>query len=119
MQCHVARNSMAWLASQNMQTMNWPPYSPDLNPIKNIWGILTNKVYGDRKQYNSIPELKAAVLSALSDLSLEVLQNLCQCPKGFSKLFWLKAAILNINVTFYKFISCASNKYILLKNLPL
>ena len=74
-----------------MKTMNWPPYSPDLNPIENIWGILTNKVYGDREQYNSISELKAAVLSAWSDLSSEVLQNLAMSmPKRICEVYLAK-----------------------------
>lgn len=25
--------------------MEWPPYSPDLNPIENLWALLKAKIY--------------------------------------------------------------------------
>lgn len=74
--CHVSRNTISWLARQNIPTMDWPPYSPDLNPIENIWGILTNEVYSNGKQYTTIPELEIAVFTAWRNLRQEVLENL-------------------------------------------
>ena len=29
----------------------WPPNSPDLNPMENLWTIVKRKVYPDGKQY--------------------------------------------------------------------
>lgn len=39
---HKARRSMAWFARQNVELLNWPPFSPDLNPIENVWSIMEN-----------------------------------------------------------------------------
>ena len=25
--------------------MDWPPYSPDLNPIENLWAIMKAEIY--------------------------------------------------------------------------
>ena len=25
--------------------MDWPPYSPDMNPIENMWSLLKRKLY--------------------------------------------------------------------------
>lgn len=37
--------------------MNWPAYSPDLNPIENLWSIIKKMVYSDGKQYSSKDQL--------------------------------------------------------------
>ena len=33
-----------WLFSNGIQCIDFPPYSPDLNPIENIWSILKQNV---------------------------------------------------------------------------
>jgi hypothetical protein len=43
--CHrsiVARN---FFVEKNIEVMKWPPYSPDLSPIENIWAILKEKLH--------------------------------------------------------------------------
>ena len=30
-------SSMQWKSDQNMRCLEWPPHSPDLNPIENLW----------------------------------------------------------------------------------
>jgi transposase len=38
--CHKAKKVMDFLREQNVETLNWPPHSPDLNHIENIWKII-------------------------------------------------------------------------------
>ena len=33
---HTNQISKIWLQQKNIQTIDWPPYSPDLNPIENV-----------------------------------------------------------------------------------
>ncbi|RCN33830.1 hypothetical protein ANCCAN_20330 [Ancylostoma caninum] len=44
--------------------MQWKACSPDLNPIENLWAIVARKVYANGAQYNTVNDLKIAVLSA-------------------------------------------------------
>jgi transposase len=37
-------------------TLDWPPYSPDLNPVENIWKVLKEKVR--HRLPNTIDEVK-------------------------------------------------------------
>ena len=45
---HTSAVSRAWL-NKNIPNYNenWPPNSPDLSPIKNLWSILSRSVYKD------------------------------------------------------------------------
>lgn len=60
---HSAESTKQVLREQGISTVAaWPPNSPDLNPIENLWAWMKNRVYA--RQYSNLDELKAAVLKA-------------------------------------------------------
>jgi transposase len=42
---HTAKLSTQWLESHGVATINWPPYSSDLNPIEHMWWALKHKLH--------------------------------------------------------------------------
>jgi transposase len=55
---HVSLSTKNWFLDKDIETMFWPAFSPDLNPIENLWEELSRMVYGDGKVYNDINSLK-------------------------------------------------------------
>lgn len=44
---HTARASRKWFRHNNISTLDWPPQTPDLNPIEHLWGTLKKLVVGE------------------------------------------------------------------------
>ena len=42
---HRATKVQDYLEKNNIQTLEWPPYSPDLNPIENMWRKLKSTIF--------------------------------------------------------------------------
>lgn len=42
---HTASKSLNFIQKNKINTISFPPYSPDLNPMENIWSILKNSLY--------------------------------------------------------------------------
>lgn len=73
---HAATSTKHWFASKNITVIDWPALSPDLNPIENLWGILSRRVYLNGRQFQSVDELKSAIAEEWQKITVKELQNL-------------------------------------------
>ncbi|CAO4362619.1 unnamed protein product [Caenorhabditis nigoni] len=73
---HRARKTTQWLNRRNIPLLSWPSYSPDINPIENVWGFMVRKVYDGNKHYSNVSELKKAILDAWKLVDQQYLDSL-------------------------------------------
>ena len=60
---HATRVCRDFLANNNIVSLDWPPYSPDLSPTEQLWGDLDRRVM---KRQN-LPTILAQLRNTLVD----------------------------------------------------
>lgn len=73
---HKANVTLEWLKSKNIDVLDWPALSPDLNPIENLWGILARKVYAKNRQFSNVEDLREEILFQWRQIKKETLETL-------------------------------------------
>ena len=43
-----------------MELLDWPPYSPDLNPIENLWKLLKERICANHPELSDMPKNAAS-----------------------------------------------------------
>ena len=61
--------------------MNWPACSPDLNPIENVWEILTRRFYKENERYENFNELKTSFIREWGQIDSKLLIGLSNSMK--------------------------------------
>lgn len=65
---HTSKLVKAYLQSQDYQVMDWPPQSPDLNPIENMWRLLKIRLNEYETPVNGMQELYERVTEVWYDV---------------------------------------------------
>ena len=75
---HSSASTKKWLADREISVLAWPPCSPDLNVLENAWGILARRVYANNRQYQTVAQLKLAVVEAWNELDMNIINRLIE-----------------------------------------
>jgi transposase len=69
---HTANVIQDWFEENNIEVMDWPPYSPDLNPIEHVWKHLKEKMHERYPDISNTPGGPDAVRERLSQVLPEI-----------------------------------------------
>jgi transposase len=66
---HTAHPVQAWMETRDIDLLIWPPNSPDLNPIENLWAQMNRKLAA--KNFSNRSELQTRVEEIISEMNEE------------------------------------------------
>lgn len=68
---HTSKKSMEIFTKHQISILKWPPYSPDLSPVENVWRIMKVEVYGNQIFQNK-DELFEKITEVVADLNAQI-----------------------------------------------
>lgn len=68
----------ALVVPENIVILLLPPYSPELNPVENLWGYMRSHSLSNRA-YDGYDHIKDALTNAYRALTPALLRSVCHC----------------------------------------
>jgi transposase len=79
---HKTAAVTAFLQENNIEILDWPPQSPDLSPIENIWNVLKMKMKALKPRPRSHARMREACRTIWLTLTDEIRVGLLQTFRG-------------------------------------
>lgn len=79
---HTGRCVREFLEEVNIQTMDWPAISPDMNPIEHLWDQLKRRVRARKPAPQTVAELKIALEEEWEAIPQANVQNLIRSMRN-------------------------------------
>ncbi|KAG2193943.1 hypothetical protein INT47_003513 [Mucor saturninus] len=93
---HTAKVAREWKDNHQIVRLNWPPQSPDLNPIENLWMILKRAKERRFEYVRNIESLKVLVESEWNLMSIEKINKLIDSmPKRMKDVIRSKGYLID------------------------
>ena len=74
--CHVSLRANQWKEENGIRILLWPPQSPDLNIIENVWKVLKIQVQKRLREIKNADDLRRVVLDIWTGLGLHYTRSL-------------------------------------------
>jgi len=66
---HTAKTTKSWFINHKIDVMEWPPQSPDLNPIEHLWRVLEIRIRARDRLPKNARELQEALAEEWENIS--------------------------------------------------
>ena len=73
---HVAGVCQQFLQEEDIDVMDWPARSPDLNPIEHIWDIMSRSIHQRHVAPQTVQELADALVQVWEEIPQETIRHL-------------------------------------------
>lgn len=73
---HVSNYMKQWFIDENIDVIDWPALSPDLNIIENLWSELTRRVYANGRQFATVEDLRRVLIEEWEGIPKVYVQKL-------------------------------------------
>lgn len=80
--CHTAKVSKDMIEELKIDVLDWPAYSPDLNPIENLWSHIVRNIYAGGKTYDNVDELWEAIQQCWENIPKKIMKNLVKSMRN-------------------------------------
>ncbi|XP_037534996.1 casein kinase II subunit alpha-like [Nematolebias whitei] len=77
---HVNNTDFKFLHDEDIDVMDWPARSPDLNPIEHIWDIMFRSVHQGHVAPQTVQELTDALIQVWEEIPQENICRLIRSP---------------------------------------
>lgn len=74
--CHKINVKKVWFQHHNVEALEWPPCSHDLNLIATLWCIIVSRVYRYEKLYEIKEQIINEILEQWATIKQQTLVNL-------------------------------------------
>ena len=82
---HTSKLKKDWFKTKNIEVLNRTTKSSNLNPVENLWGILSRTVYKSKRQFKDRETWKSCIEQYWNEIHLKFSENfLIQ----FKKFYW-------------------------------
>ena len=80
--CHTAKVSKDKIEELKIDVLDWPAYSPDLNPIENLWSHIVRNIYAGGKTYDNVDELWEAIQQCWENIPKKIIKSLVKSMRN-------------------------------------